>query len=50
MHGLMRRGRSARVLANEITGENHRTRVEAYKALNKKIVNEIGPDFDRPIP
>jgi hypothetical protein len=51
MHGLPRsRGPSARQLANEITGEDHKTRKAAYKALNKKIVDEIGPEFDRPIP
>ena len=47
--GLKRRGRSARVLANEITGENHRTAVAAYTALNARIVAVMGPDFNKPL-
>jgi hypothetical protein len=47
--GMKRRGKSARVLANEITGESHSKKEAAYAALNKKIVDEIGPDFDKPL-
>ena len=47
--GMRRRGRSARVLANEITGQNHRTTVAAYGALNDRIVAVMGPDFNKPL-
>lgn len=47
--GMKRHGRSARVLANEITGQNHRTAKAAYTALNTHIVNALGEDFNRPI-
>lgn len=50
IHGLTRRGRSARMLANEITGKNCRTRVEAYEALNDHIVAKMGDGYDRPLP
>jgi hypothetical protein len=40
---------SARVLANQITGQNHRSAVKAYGALNAFIVAELGADFDRPL-
>ena len=43
------RGPSARQLANDITGENHRTAVKAYQALNAKIVETLGQQFDRPL-
>jgi hypothetical protein len=49
IHGFTRRGRPARILANDITGENHRTREAAYNALNKKIAETLGPDFDKPL-
>lgn len=42
--------RSARVLANEITGQQHKTRRAAYDALNAHIVAAFGPQFDRPAP
>lgn len=41
-HGMRRSGRSARQLANEITGVNHRTAVKAYAALDAKIVSDLG--------
>lgn len=41
--------RSARVLANEITGQNHRTARAAYDALNAHIVAVFGAKFDRPL-
>ena len=47
--GMRRHGRSARQLANDITGENHRTARAAYVALNEHIVNALGPQFDRPL-
>jgi hypothetical protein len=48
--GLRRsKGRSARQLANEITGENHRTAVAAYAGLNAHIVKNLGTNFDRPL-
>jgi hypothetical protein len=43
------RGRSARRLANEITGQNHRAGVAAYDALNARIVQVMGARFDRPL-
>lgn len=49
VHGFKRRGRSARVLANEITGRELRTARAAYTALNQYIVNLLGPDFDKPL-
>lgn len=49
MKGLTRHGRSARILANEITGQTYRTRAFAYDALNTQIVSVLGPDFDRPL-
>lgn len=48
-HGLKRHGRSARVLANEITGSTARTAKAAYGPLNRKIVDRLGADFDRPL-
>ena len=36
-------------LANQITGENCKTKRAAYKALNAKIVETIGSDFDKPL-
>lgn len=47
--GMKRHGRSARVLANEITGQNHRTARAAYVALNAHIVDTLGPEFNRPL-
>jgi len=47
--GMHRHGRSARVLANEITGQNCRTAVKAYEALNAHIVSALGESFDRPL-
>ena len=41
-------GKSARVLANKITGKDEFTKRAAYDALNAKIVEALGPDFDRP--
>jgi hypothetical protein len=49
IRGLKRHGRSARVLANKITGVNYRTAKEAYKALNDHIVETYGEQFDRPL-
>ena len=48
--GLRRsRGRSARQLANEITGQEHRTAVAAYAALNDHIAVVLGDQFSRPL-
>jgi hypothetical protein len=48
--GLRRsRGRSARVLANEITGQNHRTAVKAYAALDAHITAALGERFSKPL-
>ncbi len=44
------RGASARQLANEITGHNHKRARDAYVALNLKIVEAFGPEFNRPLP
>jgi hypothetical protein len=44
------RGSSARQLANAITGQNHKTAVKAYAALNKHIVSTLGEGFDKPLP
>lgn len=41
--------RSARVLANEITGKNCSTKRKAYDALNEHIVGILGEDFNRPL-
>jgi hypothetical protein len=49
-HGLKRRGRSARQLANQITGQDHRTAVAAYAALDAHIVSALGENFARPLP
>ena len=42
-------GRSARVLADEITGQSHRTARAAYAALDAHIVEYIGAEFGRPL-
>lgn len=47
--GLKRRGTSARVLANAITGKKCGTAVKAYAALNAYIVATYGEQFDRPL-
>jgi hypothetical protein len=47
--GLKRRGRSARQLANDITGHNNRTAVKAYASLNTYIVEHYGQQFDNPL-
>ena len=47
--GLKKRGRSARVLANEITGQNHRTAAAAYAALNDHITAKLGEKFGQPL-
>lgn len=47
--GLKRRGTSARVLANAITGKRCGTAVKAYAALNAYIVATYGEQFDRPL-
>jgi hypothetical protein len=50
IQGLRRsRGRSARQLANEITGRNWRTARQAYAALNTHIAAAMGPAFDKPL-
>lgn len=43
------RGKSARVLANEITGKNHRLARVAYMELNAHIVKHLGEKFNRPL-
>lgn len=50
IRGMKRRGRPARVLANEITGKNCRTRIEAYGELDDLIAVKIGVEFSRPLP
>jgi hypothetical protein len=45
----MSRGRSARALANEITGSRARTATAAYDSLNTYIVGRLGEAFDRPL-
>ena len=47
--GLRHSRGSVKDLANDITGENHRLKRDAYKALNAKIVETIGSDFDKPL-
>jgi hypothetical protein len=47
--GMKRHGHSARVLANEITGQNRRTARDAYGALNAHIVARLGEKFDKPL-
>ena len=47
--GLKRRGRSARQLANAITGHNDRTAKAAYARLNAHIVASYGQQFDNPL-
>jgi len=47
--GMQRRGKSARVLANEITGKNHRLARVAYMELNAHIVKHLGEEFNRPL-
>lgn len=47
--GMRRSGKSARQLANDITGENHRTAVKAYGALNALIAETLGDSFNRPL-
>lgn len=44
------KGRPTLVLVNEILGQNFRLKQTAYKALNEKIVKEIGPPFNKPLP
>lgn len=47
--GMRRTGRSARILANEITGSKARSAVAAYEALNAHIVKTYGETFNRPL-
>jgi hypothetical protein len=47
--GIGRRGTSARILANRITGKDLQSGVKAYEALNKKIVETLGEQFNRPL-
>lgn len=50
IRGMRRsRGRSARQLANEITGQDHKTSRKAYEALNTHIVNAFGKQFNKPL-
>jgi hypothetical protein len=41
------RGRPTRVLANEISGQACKTKEQAYKALNDKIVEVLGEQFSK---
>lgn len=43
------KGKSARQLANEITGQEHRTARAAYEALDKYITEKMGRSFARPL-
>lgn len=45
--GMKRRGRSARVLANEITGHHHGNAIGAYVALDEHIAMHLGEQFRR---
>jgi hypothetical protein len=47
--GLKRGGRSARQLANEITGKNDRTAKAAYASLDEFITGKLGQEFSRPL-
>lgn len=47
--GMRRHGRSARQLANEITGQECRTARAAYAALNTHITTRLGEQFSRPL-
>ena len=47
--GLKRRGRSARQLANAITGHNDRTAKAAYARLNTYVIEHYGQQFSRPL-
>jgi hypothetical protein len=51
MKGMRRsRGRSARTIAAELLELPPRTRIaDLYVALNKYIVDRLGPEFDRPL-
>jgi hypothetical protein len=49
VRGMKRHGRSARVIANEAMGTDHRTARKAYVAFNQFIVARLGPDFDKPL-
>jgi len=46
--GFKRRGRSARAIANEYMGTNHRTSVATYSAFNTWLVETYGVE-DRPL-
>lgn len=47
--GMKRHGRSARAIANDLLGTNHRTAVKTYAALNAYVVDKLGSQFDRPL-
>jgi hypothetical protein len=49
--GMKQRGRAPTTLqlATEITGVPTRSKAAAYAALNAKIVEALGPEFDRPL-
>jgi hypothetical protein len=51
MKGMRRsRGRSARVITAELLEMPPRTKIaDLYVALNKYIVDRLGPEFDRPL-
>lgn len=40
---------SMRNLANEISGRNLSNKFASYDALNARIANVLGPDFDKPL-
>jgi hypothetical protein len=46
--GFKRHGRSARTIANEYMGTNHRTSVATYNAYNTWLVENYGAE-DRPL-
>lgn len=50
--GMVRsnRGRPSRVLANEITGIESKSKKVAYEELNRFIVTNMGDEFDKPLP
>lgn len=44
------RGRPTLVLANEITGIQTKSKKVGYEALDRKIVEALGPNFAKPLP
>lgn len=49
IRGVSRHGRSVRTIANEITGEDHKTYEASYRALDNFIGENLGEEFLRPL-